>query len=280
MPKSSKRFILSNEKLNSQGFVVKTAGIDISDFLKNPIMFWMHKDGSDKDDTSMPIGFWEDVRKEGDQLTAVPNFNDKDAFAMKIYDMVEHGTLRAASVALENPMTFDTNRANWVKGQTIPTVLTSKLGEASIVDRGANSNAVTLNDGANSIYLSMAAKPAAQLIGNDTPSEEHSPEIKDILKNAVTVGKLTQSQADSFLKMPTHEDAVKSIKGIIQSSPINPDRIQGRFHHTLIKQAQKSWEDITRKDAGGMNFMKSGAPELYRAKFFEKHGRMPAVLQT
>jgi len=35
MPKSSKRFILSNENLNSHGFVVKTDGIDLTAFKNN-----------------------------------------------------------------------------------------------------------------------------------------------------------------------------------------------------------------------------------------------------
>lgn len=86
MPKSSKRFLLSNEKLNSHGFRVITSGIDLTNFKKNPVMYWLHvypkDDGSEK---GLPIGFWDDIEVNGTELTGVPVFDDSDEFAMKIY---------------------------------------------------------------------------------------------------------------------------------------------------------------------------------------------------
>jgi hypothetical protein len=142
MPKSTKRFVLSTSQLNSHKFRAMTDGADLTDFIANPIMYWLHSTpkGESREEF-LPIGFWEDIKKEGDEITAVPNFDDNDKFAMSIYNKVEHGTLRAASVEVD-PVEVDKNKANWVEGQKLPTVLKWKIGEASIVDRGSNKGAI------------------------------------------------------------------------------------------------------------------------------------------
>jgi hypothetical protein len=142
MPKSTKRFVLSTSQLNSHGFRSLTEGVDLTDFIANPIMYWLHTTPEGKSSEELlPIGFWEDIKKEGDEITAVPNFDDNDEFAMKIYNKAEHGTLRAASVEVE-PIAVDADKKNWVKGQKLPTVTRWKIGEASIVDRGSNKGAL------------------------------------------------------------------------------------------------------------------------------------------
>ncbi len=142
MPKSTKRFVLSTSQLNSHGFRSLTAGADLADFIANPIMYWLHTTPEGKSSAELlPIGFWEDIKKEGDEITAVPNFDDNDEFAMKIFNKVEHGTLRAASVEVE-PIEIDADKKNWVKGQKLPTITKWKIGEASIVDRGSNKAAL------------------------------------------------------------------------------------------------------------------------------------------
>ena len=142
MPKSTKRFVLSTSQLNSHGFRSLTDGADLTEFIANPIMYWLHVTPEGKNNEELlPIGFWEDIKKEGDEITAVPNFDDNDEFAMKICNKVEHGTLRAASVEVE-PLQLDTDKKNWLKGQKLPTVTRWKIGEASIVDRGSNKGAL------------------------------------------------------------------------------------------------------------------------------------------
>jgi hypothetical protein len=142
MPKSTKRFILSDDRLNSHKFRVLTAGADLADFKKNPIMYWLHKTPRDKgDDSLLPIGFWDDIEVSNGEITAVPNFDDSDEFAMKLYHKVEHGTIRAASAEVD-PVEYDTNKANWAPGQKLPNVSVWKMGEASLCDRGSNPGAV------------------------------------------------------------------------------------------------------------------------------------------
>ena len=153
MPKSSKRFTISDSRLNSHGFRMLTSGADIEDFKNNPIMYWMHVyPTGEKPDERLPIGFWEDIQVEGDKITAIPNFDDSDTFAMTVYNKVEHGTLRACSAGAE-PVELSSDSADLVKGQTLPTFIKWILREASIVDRGSNAGAVALKIGGRLITL-------------------------------------------------------------------------------------------------------------------------------
>jgi hypothetical protein len=175
MPKSSKTFILSTSQLNSHGFRTLTSGVKLDEFRANPIMTWMHMEPEGKSiDDPLPIGFWEDIKVDGDEITAVPNFDDNDPFAMKIYNKVEHGSLRAASIEV-NPIKLDADKKNWVSGQKLPTVTEWTTGEAGIVDRGSNKGAVvklkhdgksiTLSDqgSADEFFQSLQEKPIMKI---------------------------------------------------------------------------------------------------------------------
>ena len=69
---SKKTFILHDESLNSKGFRMLTAGANLTEFRKNPVMLLMH------DDYNMPIGRWENIRVEGTKILAEPVFDEKD----------------------------------------------------------------------------------------------------------------------------------------------------------------------------------------------------------
>ncbi|PLW89990.1 HK97 family phage prohead protease [Mucilaginibacter sp.] len=96
---SSKRFVLSDQTKNLYGFVVITAGIDLSAFKDNPVMLYNH-------DYDKLIGQWVDYRIEGTQLTAAPAFDENDPYAMQQYQKVEDGILKGASVGI-SPVKFD-----------------------------------------------------------------------------------------------------------------------------------------------------------------------------
>ena len=142
MARIDKKFVLSTSQLNSHKFRCLTEGAQLDDFIANPIMYWLHQTPEGKGTNEpMPIGFWEDIKIEGDEITAYPNINDSDAFALSIGKMIEHGTLRAASIEAD-PIELDTDKKNWLPGQKLPTLKRFNVGEASIVDRGSNKGAI------------------------------------------------------------------------------------------------------------------------------------------
>lgn len=135
-----KRMILSDESLNSYGFWVKTEGISLERFLKNPIMLYNHhRTGCGKTDEILPIGRWENLEINNGVLTGVPVFDENDEFAMKIKSKVENGFLTGCSIGI-TITSWSENKEDLKQGQIYPTAMTCELMEVSIVDIPANPN--------------------------------------------------------------------------------------------------------------------------------------------
>ncbi|MBU0695954.1 MAG: hypothetical protein KKE39_05445 [Bacteroidetes bacterium] len=275
MPKSSKKFLLSNSKLNSHGFRMLTSGADLSDFLNNPIMYWMHTyPDSEKPDGLLPIGFWSDIKIEGDNITAIPNFDDLDDFAMKIYQKVEHGTLRACSVGA---LPLETSESDKVPGQTKPTYIRWQLKEASIVDRGSNSDAVvTLN--AQRGLITVLSESSLNGLIEPPVLGAYNQKTLDILNNAISVGKITNEEAEKYMTMISDEVSLKVIVDLINVKPINVKKLEGLYSKEILRKAQLSWDEIKMKEPGGTEPLQRLAPEIYKSKFMERHGRLPQVV--
>lgn len=142
----AKTFVLSDESLNVYGFWVRTAGIALDQFKKNPIMLWNHnRPWRGTTDEILPIGKWENIRVEDGKLMADAVFDQNDEFAKKIEAKVESGIINMCSIGIR--ALEESEDSAWLKpGQTRRTVLKSKLREVSICDIGANDNALALYD--------------------------------------------------------------------------------------------------------------------------------------
>lgn len=137
MQKSSKRLVISTEAKNSYGFRTRTAGIALDQFTKNPLLLWMHiRPKGEKRDEILPLGYWEDLELKDGVISAIPVFDDTDAFAMTIYKKVENGTIKMASAGLK-PVEFKED------GEDLWLWLSSMF-EASLVDIGSNNEALAL----------------------------------------------------------------------------------------------------------------------------------------
>jgi hypothetical protein len=154
MPLSDKRFVLVSNQVNNYGYRVDTAGMDLVQFEKNPILLFMHNRafGSNKDQI-LALGHMQDLQREtnGD-ITGVPYFSDKDEFAMQVYHKVADGTYRMCSIGFEAIETSD-DITQLMPGQRYATITKSKLKEVSIVDIGADDNALCLYANGNLLRL-------------------------------------------------------------------------------------------------------------------------------
>lgn len=135
----NRSFVLSDESLNTQGYRMLTSGADLEQFKKNPVMLYIH------DDWELPIGRWENIRKEGDKILADPVFDLEDEKAKKIAGKVERGFIKMASIGAW-PLEFSEDPSVMLPGQTWPTITKWRVREASIVPIGSNHNAVRLYD--------------------------------------------------------------------------------------------------------------------------------------
>lgn len=149
----AKDVIISTSGLNCYGGRVLTSGIDLTQFLKNPILLWMHRRSFDRD--AMPIGRIENLRTEGDRLIGTPVFDQNDDFAKKIESKWENGFLRMASAGIEIIETSDAPE-HLLQGQTRRTITRCRLEEVSIVDIGGNDEALQLYDRSGKV-LRLAA---------------------------------------------------------------------------------------------------------------------------
>lgn len=137
MKKSSKRFVISSEAVNSLGFRVRTEGIDLTDYNHNPLLLFMHQrpKGVSKDEV-LPLGYMGDLELKDGKITGVPYFDDTDPFAMQIYNKVENGTIKMCSAGLR-PMEFaEEDGEKWL--------VKSSLQEVSICDIGSNKEALAI----------------------------------------------------------------------------------------------------------------------------------------
>ena len=141
----AKEVVISTSSLNSYGTRVLTSGISIDQYLKNPIILSNHHRpwGGDPNEVGI-IGRMENLRFDGDRLIGTPVFNSKDPAAARIEQQFNDGFIHMVSAGLEILATSD-EPADLLPGQRRATLTKTKLLEVSIVDIGANDDALALS---------------------------------------------------------------------------------------------------------------------------------------
>ena len=134
-------FIISDESVNADGFVIQTKGIRTERFKKNPVMLYMHAREKGV------IGRWDNIRTEGSQLIADAVFYENNPLGKEVKERVDGGFLRSASIGL--------SVLNYERIDGVDTVTDCELTEVSIVDIPSNRNAVKLFDKRGLIVLSL-----------------------------------------------------------------------------------------------------------------------------
>jgi hypothetical protein len=279
MKKTTRRYVITTSAVNSYGYRVLTTGIDLTQFQKNPVLFWMHK----QQEQTLPLGLALDVRVEGDKITCALGFTENNAFAMQIYAMYEDGTLKMLSLGA-NPIEWTEDVKFRLPGQTGPTFTKTKANEVSCCDIGANDEALPVelyDDNGNLIQLSHGnvmetlklAKTGKKPIFSTI---NHKSSTINVVTNAIAAGKLTEDLAHSLLSGGHDEESVNGILEYVKKAKINPDRLEGSIPKAILPMVNKSHYELENMAGNGMNLLREHAPEVYKAKFFEKHGRLPA----
>ena len=138
------QFIVNTENVNSYGYRILTDGIDYKQYMRNPVVLFMHERGVNAYKGSEVIGRCTRLYKEGTTLIAEVEFDEQDEFAKKIAGKVERGYIRMASIFAEIKE-VSTDPQHILEGQVYETVTACKLVEISIVDIGGNDNALKLS---------------------------------------------------------------------------------------------------------------------------------------
>lgn len=120
-----KPFILNDESVvNSYGFRTKNSGINLERFKANPVMLAQHRNNVES-----VVGKWTNIRIEGAQLLAEPEFDLEDEDAKKLAGKVDRGFINGVSMGL---LPIGTG-AFKLGADGIPDLVSSEIMESSIV---------------------------------------------------------------------------------------------------------------------------------------------------
>ncbi|MBQ9255004.1 MAG: HK97 family phage prohead protease [Bacteroidales bacterium] len=191
-----KEVVISSSRLNSYGFRVLTEGIDTEQYKKNPILLWMHnRPFRGTTDEVLPLGRIENLRVEGDKLIGTPVFDESDSFAVQIKNKWEKGILKMVSAGLDVIELSEADE-DVVIGQTRKTVKRSKLVEVSIVDIGANDDALALyDDKKERITLSLGDNCGIEKLTRNT--DKNREKMKEI---ALALGLFAEACKEDILQ--------------------------------------------------------------------------------
>lgn len=153
-----KRLRITNERLNGYGFRVLTSGGNLEQYQRNPVLLYMHERGK-------VIGIMKDLKVENGEITAEPVFDEATELSRQCKKQYEIGSLRMASIGLDPIETSDAPDM-LVEGQTRPTVTKWKLVEVSLVDIGANDDAIVLKSDGTRIELEKDGNCLLPLLSN------------------------------------------------------------------------------------------------------------------
>lgn len=188
----TKRVRITNERLNSYKTRVLTAGMDLSQYERNPVLLYMHERGQ-------VIGYVKDLKVEGDEVTGELMFDEATELSQRCKKQWEFGSLKMVSAGLEIIELSD-DKEYLVEGQTRPTVTKSKLIEVSLVDIGANDDAIVLIKDGQRLEMGMGGESPLPML-NQHKNQEEDMDKKEI---ALLLG-LQADASDEAIKAKINE---------------------------------------------------------------------------
>lgn len=200
-------FVINDDSIiNEYGFRVLNSGLDTAQFMRNPVVLYLHQRGDFIPKGDEVIGRVTDIRNSAAQMLADVEFDEEDEFAKKIAGKVERGFVRMASIYAD-VKSVSSDPEDLLPGQTYETVTKSKLVELSIVPIGGNDNALKLSRDGKPIQLnkinskSMDLKAIALSLGMDSNAKE------DAILSKVEGIKLAKEAAEKKVKELETEQA-------------------------------------------------------------------------
>ena len=140
-----KRVRITNDSLNSYGTRVLTSGMNVDQYERNPVLLYQHNRGQ-------VIGYVKDLKVENNEVTGELMFDCASELSQRCKKQFEFGSLRMVSVGIDILETSEA-KEHLIQGQTRPTITKSKLFEVSLVDIGANDDAIVLQKDGERITL-------------------------------------------------------------------------------------------------------------------------------
>jgi hypothetical protein len=184
---------------------------------------------------TLPICRWEDLKVEGESLTALPVFDLTDDFAAAIARKVDGGFITSCSVGIQILETSSDPKL-MLPGQKNPTVTKCVLREISLCDIPSNGNAVVLFDQSGQ-RVDMSVPAQVQLAFGQPPTETggHSPASTTMDQNNLTALALALGLAQNA----TLADVQGAITGLSAENQSLKTRLQQLEAAQTARQQQE-----------------------------------------
>lgn len=246
-------FVLSDETVNSHGFWVKTEGIDLTEFEKNPVMLYAH------DNWSMPIGRWENIRKENGQLLADAVFDENDEQGKKIAQKIKDGFIKACSIGLT---VKELSEEELKQGQTRATVTKCSIFETSIVNIGSNSNALKLHFNGG-VTLSGEIDPV--ILSQQIPTLNTDIKMKKVIAHLGLNENATEEEILSAIEAKEQQPETVEVEAILA---------YGEEKGIVTENNKESYKALAEKDPKAVLglFQKSDTPSVFDINAHLEHG--------
>lgn len=165
-----RRVRITNDRLNSYGTRVLTSGMDVEQYRRNPVLLYMHERGN-------VIGCVKDLKAEDGEVTGELVFDEVSELSVRCKKQYEFGSLRMVSAGIDILETSEDPEL-LALGQTSPTITRSKLFEVSLVDIGANDDAIVLQKNGRKITLGRDSECPLPLLNNNNKKQKQMEQKK------------------------------------------------------------------------------------------------------
>jgi len=183
-----KRVRLTNEILNAYGTWLVTSGGNIEQYKRNPVLLYMHSRGK-------VIGILKDIKVEGDEITAELSFDEATELSIQCKKQYEFGSLKMVSIGADIIETSDDPKLI-KEGQRYPTITKWKLTEVSLVDIGANDDAIVLKMDGKTINLGKDGENPLPLLNNN----QNTTTMNELQQLALELGMAPNANAAQVLE--------------------------------------------------------------------------------
>lgn len=295
--KQHKEYILSSGRVNRHGYRIDLDGMNLKDFMANPIILDLHNE------RKHAVGKLT-IRKEGNQLLGVPEFDLEDEHGKNLDRKYRKGFMNAFSVHFR-PLAFSSDPKDILPGQTRPTIIKSDLLEVSCVNIPGDAGAVRLMLNANqeiddvlpklnfkqeensemkeileALKLSADASEADAVKAinalKQTATEALSAKAESIVALGLEKGAITESNKDIYLKLAHNDyDSVKSLVDNTEAKPAAEETPTGSLSATIAKhretgtkpveEAEETFESLSKNNPKKLLKIKQEDPERYKA---------------
>lgn len=222
-------FLVHDESISDHGCWVLTKGIDISQFLRNPVMLCQHEWGYG---SFIHCGIWENIRVDGTKIYATPKPNEATQLGRELKESILNGTIKACSIAVWIIETSEEDKYI-KKGQRRATITKSELYEISLVTFPANKNALVQNS-------SEVPKNLLKLSVKDIQSENLPPLLN-------TKEKANKKPLDNLSKQQLPMDEKEQALAEMQDLQVDLLLTLGRTNGHVTKENEESYKELAKK---------------------------------